>query len=695
MYSLIGALALLTAAITAALALRRTHQRSKAGHRTSRDTNTAPTTDSSPTADAPEGVLLLDAALRTMAHHDTQLPQPANLPTIRGALIAATSVRVLTEDPTTEPPIPFTASDDGHWELPEDADLLDADTAAQAPAPYLALVTLGTTDNNELLLLNLASLPALLLDGAPERIGEVCTALAVEIATNPWTDGLDLIAVGCGTGLDRLLPASQATHVPDAPHALREANERLLEAQQLPAVHRAPLVVLCAAPLDTDSASRFADLTTTNSPRPLTLIAPAHTTTAHFPHAPVLDASVHHTQYFEHLDAHITLQRLTPAAYHEITTALQNADTAQPRTHSIEHNTGQNGADHGANAPAQSEQAPTADLPAPAVPSAAASTAHDDGRRSDGGGVFPALLTALRSTSTDPALSHPRNSRTDARASAGQTPALGTDPGQPARRDASKKAHTRPGIDRDTPQIRVLGPVEVDGVDAGGHGPRIAQLAALLYFKPGRSADTLCHDMDPARPWSSTTLNSRLHGLRSALGKDPTGKPYVPRRKAGDDPYHLHPAITCDWTRFQHLTQPPPSDERTTVVHIERLEAALALVRGTPFDGKAMPWAEPLQQEMSTAVIDVAHAVATHRMSPGPHQDLDTARQAVARGIDIDETAEVLYRDWILIEEAAGNRHGVRTAISRIQHIRRTLNCPLEEETAQLINTLLGPARHT
>jgi hypothetical protein len=66
------------------------------------------------------------------------------------------------------------------------------------------------------------------------------------------------------------------------------------------------------------------------------------------------------------------------------------------------------------------------------------------------------------------------------------------------------------------PVIRVLGPVKVTDVDSTGHGPRMAHLAALLYFRPGRSADVLCADMDPVSPWSTSTLNARMQGLHSS-----------------------------------------------------------------------------------------------------------------------------------------------------------------------------------
>lgn len=187
--------------------------------------------------------------------------------------------------------------------------------------------------------------------------------------------------------------------------------------------------------------------------------------------------------------------------------------------------------------------------------------------------------------------------------------------------------------DLHAPEIRVLGPVEVTGVDSTGHGPRMAQLAAPLLFRPGRSADVLCADMDPVSPWSTSTLNARMQGLRSCLGSDSSGNLYVPRRKTGEDPYRLAPSVRCDWARFLRLV------ERALPLGpagLGNLERALGLVRGKPFGGKPLPWAEPLQQEMTTRIIDVARTAATHRTPTGPHDDLAAARQAVAAGIQPD-----------------------------------------------------------
>jgi hypothetical protein len=100
--------------------------------------------------------------------------------------------------------------------------------------------------------------------------------------------------------------------------------------------------------------------------------------------------------------------------------------------------------------------------------------------------------------------------------------------------------------------------------------------------------------------------------------------------------------VRCDWTRFHHLA------ERALplgLAGLPDLERALTLVSGRPFGGKPLPWAEHLAQEITTRIIDIAHTVATYRTSAGPHQDLDAARQAVAIGLEVDEAAELIYRD--------------------------------------------------
>ncbi|MFE4621818.1 hypothetical protein [Streptomyces mirabilis] len=692
--TVLGSGALLAAAVTGALALRRLLQRRrrKPGETIAIASEISPAEAQLAAAAEPGGAARLDVALRTLAHQAAQ-DGDGELPQLRAARIGARTLEVLPKDLAHEPQAPFAVGKNGWWLLPADAPLLDEEAVREVPAPYPALVTIGSTEAGDLLLLNLTQVPAVLLDGDPVHIAEVCTSLALELGMSPWASDVEVVTIGFGEDLPQLLPTARIAHMRHAAHALRDLGERLLEAHQIPETQHQPYLLLCASALDADLAWEFADVTDKAAGTvPVTLVAPASTAAAHFPEAEILNASLNEPQQLDYTGTEITVQRLEHAAYLQITTALKVS--GQPP--------------HPAEGPWQqvpdepdSRQqpqrlaperttAPTTD--APTSPSRAADVSTE---------IFPALLAAstnpaglrLLPTAEAPAEAEaeaedPAREGLGTAATAPSPAAPETDGGEGSGEEGTaQEVEGSEAHDLRAPEIRVLGPVEVTGVDSTGHGPRIAQLAALLYFRPGRSADILCADMDPVSPWSASTLNARLQGLRRSLGSDPAGHPYVPRRSSGDDPYRLSPSVRCDWTRFLQLAERAlplgPSG-------LTDLEKALTLVRGRPFGGRPLPWAEPYQQEMITRIIDVTHTVATYRTPAGPHHDLSAARQAIATGLDVDDTAELLYRDWMRIEIAAGNRQGLHTAITRVQQINRALDCSLEIETEQLINDLLS-----
>ncbi|MGW4101883.1 LysM peptidoglycan-binding domain-containing protein [Streptomyces sp. NPDC004976] len=687
----LGAGALLAAAITGALALRRTLQRRrrKPGEKIAIAPETSTAEAQLAATAEPEGATRLDLALRTLAHQAAQREDDVPLPQLRAARIGARTLQVLPEDPTQSPSAPFVAGESGWWTLPADADLLGEQDAREVPAPYPALVTIGCTDVGDLVLLNLAQLSALLLDGNPVHITEVCTSVALELGMSPWATNIEIVLIGFGEDLPQLLPTTRIAHMRQPEHALRDLSERLLEAHQMPETSHQPYLVLCTATLDADTAWQFADIIDKASTVPVTLIAPASTTTMHFPDAELLNASVSDPQHLDHASCDITVQRLEHAAYQQITTALNvSGQSAHPAEEAWRDVPGEPEAQQ-PEPPAAKE--PTDSVEEPAVTSEAVSAASSQAVavREE---VFPALLAAA----TDPADLRllptadrpPAESPQDHDDRSGQTPdtaAIKPDDESP---EGSKAPDAGTGAQHNpyAPEVRVLGPVEVTGVDYTGHGPRLAQLAALLVFRPGRSAQVLCSYMNPINPWSLSTLNARMQGLRRSLGNDPDGNPYVPRRKTGEDPYRLSPAVRCDWTHFLQLVKQALPLGPTGLPDLER---ALSLVRGRPFGGMPLPWAEPHHQEMTTRIVDVAHTVATYRTAPGPHRDLSTARQAVATGLDVDNTAELLYRDWCRLEHAAGNRQGLHTAITRVQQVNEALDCSLETETEQLITKLL------
>ena len=691
--TVLGASALLAAAITGALALRRTLQRRR--RKPGETIAIAPEPSSAEAqlaaAAEPDGAARLDLALRTMAHRATEEGDEADLPALRAARIGNRAVEVLPEDLAQDPLAPFTSGKAGWWVLAADADLLDEETAHQVPAPYPGLATIGSTEAGDLVLLNLARMSAVLLDGNPVHITEVCISLALELGMSPWANSIEVVTVGFGEDLPRLLPTARIAHMRQAAHALRDLSERLLEAHQLPEISHQPYLLLCASSLDADTVWQFAEVIDKAGTVPVTLIAPASSAAAHFPEAEILNASLSTPQPLDSVGADITVQRLEHAAYQQITDALTLS--AQP-AHPAE-GPWQDVPDEPDSLAPPQQTTPTEPQVTP-VPEDATTISPVMPAADGDSGIFPALLAATTDPSglrLLPTAGTPPQTGADAAPSADSATAPAIDVPETDDRVVGDKVPVPEAKgdceahDLHAPEIRVLGPIQVTGVERTGHGPRMAQLAALLFFRPGRGADVLCSDMDSVSPWSATTLNARMQGLRSSLGNDSAGNPYVPRRKAGDDPYRLSPHVRCDWTRFLQLAERAMPLGPSGLPDLER---ALTLVRGRPFGGRPQPWAEPYQQEMITRIIDVAHTIATHRTPAGPNHDLSAARQAVATGLDVDETAELLYRDWLRIEHSAGNRQGLHTAITRVQQVNRALDCSPEPETEQLINDLLG-----
>ncbi|MGW4994618.1 AfsR/SARP family transcriptional regulator [Streptomyces mirabilis] len=472
------------------------------------------------------------------------------------------------------------------------------------PVPYPGLVTIGSTEPGDLLLLNLAQVPAVLLDGNPVHSIEVCTSLALELGMSPWASDVEVVTIGFGEDLPLLLPTARIAHMRQATHALRDLSERLLEAHQMPETQHQPYLLLCASALDSDLVWEFADVIDKAGTVPVTLVAPESTAAAHFPAAEVLNASLGEPQQLDYAGTEITVQRLEHAAYLQITTALkvsgQPAHPAEGPWQEVPD--GPDSRRQPQRLAPEEPTAPTSDTATRPSPAEAADRSAE---------VFPALLAA----SADPAglrllptAGVPAEAEEDpgTETTTAPTPAAPeTDGGESSGEEGTaQEVEESEAHDLHAPEIRILGPVEVAGVDSTGHGPRIVRLAALLYFRPGRSADVLCAHMDPVSPWSASTLNTRLQGLRRSLGSDPAGNPDVPRRSSGDDPYRLSPSVRCDWTRFLQLA------ERALPLGpagLPDLERALALVRGRPFGGRPLPWAEPYQQEMITRIIDVTH----------------------------------------------------------------------------------------
>ncbi|MFJ2397421.1 LysM peptidoglycan-binding domain-containing protein [Streptomyces sp. NPDC087843] len=671
----LGAFALLAAAVTGALGTRRLLQRRRRKVGETIAIADAPSPAAAQLAQLAEASVspLFDRAMRTLASHAGTAGQP--LPKLRAARLSPKTVSVQPADEGAEPRFPFTVAADGWWVLAEDADLLTPEQALDVTAPYPAFVTIGADEaTGDLILLNLAADRVVLLDGPEENIRQVCRALVLELGMSAWADRLEIVTVGFGEELTRLLPTMRIGHKRQPGHALRDLADWLLASVQLPDASDQPYLLVCATSLDADTAWQLAEMLDKAGDLPAMLIAPAEHAARHFPDAPVLDAATTSAQHIDGTSVSMVLQHIDDATYQQIATDLDISGQPPNPAEGPWQNVPEEPADPPAKAkttsPTRPPVAPT--MAKPSSPSGSGPADLD---------VFPALLSATAKPVDG-------QQTLDRGASARPGPAP-TSPGLPAQAAAKHRSagHRQPG-----PFLSVLGTVQISSTAGSSHGPRESQLAALLHFKPGRGADALCTDMDPLAPWTRRTLNTRTGDLRRALGDDPEGNPYIPRRSAIEDPYAISPKITCDWDEFKALTEQALRDGPGEVA---RLEDALSLVRGRPFGSQPLPWAEPYAQEMTTRIIDVAHSAAQWRMLEGPARDLAAARQAVSVGLEVDNTAELLYRDWFRIEHASSNRSGLHTAISRLQQINRSIDASAEHETQHLIHTLLAsPTEH-
>ncbi|MFG2651259.1 LysM peptidoglycan-binding domain-containing protein [Streptomyces sp. NPDC048436] len=707
-----GVLVSLAAAVTLALTVRRILQRRRArpGELIAIPEEVSPAEAQMAQTAEPAGPLRLDQALRTLACQAGR--DGHQLPAVRGARITGNSVQILPEDLQATPAPPFTSIESGWWVCDEGVELLEEQDAAQVDAPYPGLATIGADASGHLVLLNLPHAGVILLKGQQEQVEEILTSMALELGMSPWSTEAEVVVTGFGEGLNHLLPTSRIAYMRESAHTARDFAESLLEAHQEPTGNRPPYLILCAPQLTADSAWQIAEtFDKAADVMQVALIAPTSPSIdLLFEQSEVIDASSSQPQRIDILGTEITLQRLQRQAVDEITAALavsgQDAHPAKGPWQHVPCETQTAHATRTTTATRQPDQTPDAsritDSASPTSPPVAADAANEGGHDSpmDAAnlGVFPALLAA---SSSPAAINLPTPSDTPDRPNAPAAhakeeeeeketvPAEASTP-LPWLQMAPNRSiapHTPPqhAGPRD-PVIQILGPVALSGVAASRHGTREAQLAALLHLKPGRSAATLCADMDPAKPWSTDTLNARLGGLRRSLGNDENGDPYVPRRAIKSDPYALSDKVCCDWHHFQRTAE-------AALPHgpagLGQLEKALDQVHGRPFGAQPLPWSEPLQQEMTLRIVHVAHTVATYRLTAGPHHDLTLARRAIATGLEVDQIAELLYRTWFKIEAAAGNRGGLNAAISRLETVNRSLDLSPEMETEQLIRQLL------
>ncbi|MEU6212191.1 LysM peptidoglycan-binding domain-containing protein [Streptomyces sp. NPDC047023] len=659
---------LLAASLAGALGVRRILQqrRRRAGQTIAQDAEPTLTEQTLATGAEPSGVELLDTVLRTLARHSTGTGR--DLPTLRGARLTGSMGVTLLLDEPAEPIPPFNAGPDPHtWVLDPHAGLMGTRELADVQAPYPGLVTLGA-DNTGLLLTDLTTCGVLLLDGSSEEILEVARALALELGTCKWTDYSEILTTGLGSRLAGLLPQGRIRTMPHLPAVAADLGELLLEAHQSGEQVLPWLLISADAHPGTDVAQLADALSAARDLQTAVVLPATDSARRRFPHAEILDVRRDEKADLALMGVPVTLQRVTDEQYREYIRALQ-VSTEDPASATGPWEFAE---DHSAAAAAGKPLT---------VRVTSADAAQDPGNPFPAlfAGAAPTLGTAPQDTLQSTSTTTNEDGRPAPDEEAGSALLL---PRQTTGQ-SSEPADRRGGV-----RIDMLGPLRIDGGTGttNAHTLRTTALAALIHLRPGRTAAYLCRTMDPVKNWSTRTLHSRLSELRNEIGLADDGSPLLPRPKNGVG-YGFHRSVTSDWDVFQHLaarglaTGPQQG--------IADLEQAMALVRGKPFDGWTLPWAEPVVQEMLSRIIDTAHALARWH-ADGESPDLDAARRTVLHALDIVETSEVLYRDLLHIERAAGNQAAVHSTVARVQQMARIYDITLDTLTEDAISRVLS-----
>lgn len=674
----------------------------------------------------------LDRALRTLAVHAAAKGVP--MPALRAARICAQSLEVYLVDPHLQLPSPFVGvdGDPGAWTLHREnlTVLLDDAAAAEVPAPYPTLLTLGVDEDGAHLLLNLEEVGALnVTSGEPQLARQVLTALTLELLACGWAEDLRVSLVGAMPELVDALGVDRATYtehladlLPSLEHAADVYRGALEERHLDSAGHArsvgvleetwAPQLVVIATPITAQEHDRLVQLT-----QALPRVAIAAVTSSANPvgewQLNVAADPERPAQMVAHLDP-VTDLVLTPqhvsdadyAALLEIFTSMDRDDVDGPQwTEGIDDASTHTIADLPQPEPLVDldELDPVLnDVEHPATGSASV-TSSDPGSDVDEITTIETATTAdpadniddkhleaaseLASTlgeRTGPVIEQPATALEDPAPAPAAAPLgdTGTTTGVATGEDTQL-------VDESRPLVRVLGPIAIEyatGTAPAAHR-RMAEVLAYLALCPGRSHEAFTEAIFPGERSHAGKRNKYLSQARSWLGTASDGTPYV--ALVPEHGYRLHQDTQVDWNLFTKLI-----GRRIDQAETAQLVRALRLVTGEPLGGvdpKRYEWAQLWKTEAIQAIADVAHEVAYRALQIG---DARTAAWAAATGLAVEPVSEALWRDAMAAAWQSGVPGRARDVISRCH---ATLSADdlsdLEDETIELMNDIIRDER--
>jgi DNA-binding SARP family transcriptional activator len=205
-------------------------------------------------------------------------------------------------------------------------------------------------------------------------------------------------------------------------------------------------------------------------------------------------------------------------------------------------------------------------------------------------------------------------------------------------------------------EVAVLGPVEIRGAALPFCRASSRELVAYLAFhRQGARSDVWASALWTDRCIAASTLHSTASAARRALGRARSGGEHLPR---GGRRLRLADSVGTDVDRFARMAESPDPD---------RWKAALALVRGRPFEGLNLAdWAvlDGTQAQLETMVVETALQAAEHFLRRGSGEE---AEWVIRRGLRANPYDERLYRGLLWAMEKKGNRAGLWSTMAELR----------------------------
>lgn len=234
---------------------------------------------------------------------------------------------------------------------------------------------------------------------------------------------------------------------------------------------------------------------------------------------------------------------------------------------------------------------------------------------------------------------------------------------EPVKQTAPESIETEPG----PVEVKVLGAVQVAGAESFSSLKAVDVVAYLAFHRNGADADQIKSWVWPTyEPPTDKAFANVMSRARRGLGVDDDGLPYL-SRAGSDRTYRLSPTVTTDFDRFRAIVS--QADEAETPAEtVSTLSKALELIRGVPFTGggaSSFVWADNhVRAQVEFAIDEAVHRCADLALEA---DDLDTARWAALKGLELVPGCEQCFRRRFLVAGAGQNRSELRRAMADLE----------------------------